>query len=304
MKAPPGVHAKHGAWYLVRKNKWHRLCRVDEGEAALYLALAKISEARPETLRQIFPLYLAWAEIKPATRHDYTRIINGILTFKFGHMHPDDLTASDVGQFLEERKRQDAAVAGNRERAVLSAVYEFCLRHGYARANPCRGVARNTETPRRRYVTTEELQAAVDRAPKHTALLLAFAYGTAMRMTDIVALRRTDVRDDGIHWVESKTGKSNFLPWSPWLRGVVADLRAHSDEWAEKKKRPPVPELVTNRYGRRWTYDGIKEALRRLKVTWTFRDLRAKAETDRPGATGHMGQMQERYIKVRKLRPV
>jgi integrase len=231
-------------------------------------------------------------------------MLSGILSHKFGHMQPDDLTTTDVAQFLEERRRQGAAVAGNRERAVLSAVFEFCLRHGYARANPCRGIARNTETPRRRYVTTEELQAAVNRAPKHTGLLLAFAYGTAMRMTDVIALKRADVREDGIYWTESKTGKPNHLPWSPWLRGIVAELRGHADEWAARRKRLPAAELMTNRYGRPWTPSGIEAAMKCLDVDWTFRDLRSKAETDRPGATGHQGQMQDRYIKVRRLRPV
>lgn len=303
MRNPPGVHAKHGSWYLVRRNKWTRLCRQDEGEAALYLALAKVSEQKPDRLALIFPLYLAMAEIRPATRKGYANFCSGILLHTFGHMRPDDVTDADIAMYLERRKKEGAPVAGNRERACLSSVFEFAMRNGFARHNPCRGISRNTERPRKTLVTNEQLQAAIDKSSKHFGLLLAFAYATGMRREDIMGLRRADVREDGIHWTESKTGKPNHMTWTPWLREIVRGLEAHADEWAVRKGRVS-DRLLTNRWGRRWTPDGIAAGMRLLKVQWTFRDLRAKAETDSPGTLGHVGQMQERYRRARKLRPV
>lgn len=82
----------------------------------------------------------------------------------FGQMRIASLTTADVAKYLEKRKRQGRAHGGNRERAVLSAAFEFDLRNGCATVNPCRGVRRNKEKPRKRYVTTPELQAAIDAA--------------------------------------------------------------------------------------------------------------------------------------------
>jgi hypothetical protein len=46
---PPGVFEKHGAFYRVvaegQKRRWIRLCRVDEGLPAMYLALSKLTAA-------------------------------------------------------------------------------------------------------------------------------------------------------------------------------------------------------------------------------------------------------------------
>ena len=50
------------------------------------------------------------------------------------------------------------------------------MRKGYASNNPCRGVRQNKEKPRKRYVTTEELQAAVDKAPAQFQELLFAAW--------------------------------------------------------------------------------------------------------------------------------
>jgi hypothetical protein len=44
--------------------------------------------------------------------------------------------------------------------------------------------------------------------------------------------------------------------------------------------------------------------MRRLKVDFSFRLLRPKAETDSPGVLGHTGQMQGRYTRRQKLKAV
>jgi hypothetical protein len=43
-----------------------------------------------------------------------------------------------------------------------------------------------------------------------------------------------------------------------------------------------------------WTPSGLQSALRRFNLGFQFRQLRLKAETDKPGVLGHTGQMRER----------
>jgi site-specific recombinase XerD len=191
---PKYVHPKNGALYYVRWNKalkktpWVYLCREDEGAAALYKALAAVIDPIPDRLGLIFQKYLASAEIAAPTRKEYTRVLEGILTHRFGHMRPDDVQPTDIAQFLEDRKREGAAVSGNRERAALSSAFEYAMRNGWARSNPCRGVRRNKERPSRVYVETEQLAQTYDNAHEGLQHLLNAAYLSGMRLTDLMAL--------------------------------------------------------------------------------------------------------------------
>lgn len=294
-RLPPGVHRKHGSLYLVRRNKWTRLCREDEGESAMFRALASLSDSTPDRLALLFPLYLAEAEIRPPTHREYARALNGILLHRFGHMRPDDVTPAHIAQYLELRKREGAPTGGNRERAALSSVFEFAMRKGWATRNPCRGVRRNRERPSRTLVTDAQLRDAMDRSPPHFQLVLGVAYLTGLRMTDLVLLTRDQVKADGIHVTESKTGKRNLIAWSPALRELVTRALEHSK----------CERVLTGRYGQRLTAEGIASNMKRLEVAWSFRDLRPKAASDADhDVIGHRGQMLAVYQRARRLRPV
>jgi integrase len=311
MSRPKHVHPKNGAWYYVRNNKWTFLSRIEDGDAVLYRELAKVINPTPDRLGMIFQKYLAEAEIAPPTRREYTRVLTGILTHYFGHMRADDLLPTDIAQYMETRKRQGAAVSGNRERAALSSVYEFAMRNGWARVNPCRGVRRNRERPSRVYVETDALTQTYEQASLALQLLLNGAYLSGMRLTDLMGLRRDQLTSKGACWKESKTGHENEMTFKPGMWEVVRRAIAYGDAIATKitKRLPqarPLPEYVfVNTRGKRWTQWGVSSAMRYAKATFAFRQLRAKAQTDSPdNVLGHEGQMRSRYTRRRKLTTV
>lgn len=308
---PKHVHPKNGRWYYVRNNKWTPLSRIDEGDAALYKALASAVDPVPDRLGLVFQKYLADAEISTPTRREYTRVLEGILTHRFGHMRPDDVMPTDIAQFLEQRKRERASVSGNRERAALSSAFEFAMRNGWAKSNPCRGVRRNKEKPSRVYVKTDELTATYERAHEGLKLLLNGAYLSGMRLTDLMALRRDQLTESGASWKESKTGHENEMKFKPGMWEVVKRAIAYGDALATKitKKLPIVRPLPThvfvNSRGKPWTQWGVSSAMRYAESSFAFRQLRAKAQTDSPdNVLGHTGQMRERYTRKRKLTSV
>lgn len=214
---PPKVHCKHGRYYYVHSNRWHPLTRVDEGAPAMYSKLQEYTGENPGSLGQIMALYIARAlpELKPASRPDYVRIIENRLQHHFGHMLPDQLEPAHVAQYLEMRKREGAPVGGNRERAVLGSIMSWAMRFGWVRSNPCHGVRRNRERPSTRYVTDAELRAVLDRAPPELTDLLAVAYLTGLRQTDLLALQKTQVSSKGVTLRQSKDGKPMEITWTP-----------------------------------------------------------------------------------------
>lgn len=287
---PAKVHAKHGRYYYVHQNKWHPLSRVEDGPSVLYDKLQAFTGDNPGSLGQIMALYVARAlpELRPASRPEYLRIIQNRLQHHFGHMLPDSLEPSHVAQYLELRKKEGAAVGGNRERAVLGSVLSWGMRYGWVRANPCHGVRRNKETPSRRYVSDQELREVLDRAPEPLADLLAVAYLTGFRQTDLRLMTKDAITSKGLSIRQSKDGKRRTILWSPALRFFVERAERRSDGRS----------LFVGTSGHPWTVWGLQSALRRLKPGFRFRDLRPKASTDaQDNILGHGSQMLNVYMR-------
>ncbi len=305
MKPPRGVVLKHGRYYVVRKKRWIPLSRADEGERALAKAIAELTtDTAPRTIGELLIEYRreGMKELAVATRREYERMVDGELATVFGKMRIDALTTSLVAQHLERGKRESRAIAVNRERAVLSAAYEFGLRRGFVQANPCRGVRRNTERPRARYVTNAELRRLIVRSPVQFRDLIWCAYLTGMRLTDLVGMRRESLTAEGIEVTESKTGKRRLHEWTPLLRLVTARAMRRADALAIRRRRPVAPWVLTNRLGQRWTQWAVSSEMGRQAPGFKFRDIRPKAASDHPeNILGHTGQMLTRYVRRERL---
>lgn len=96
----------------------------------------------------------------------------------------------------------------------------------------------------------------------------------------MLALRVADLRGDGIHLVESKTGRARIISWSPDLKKLINGAMKRAQELATKLEHPAPTHVFTGRYGAPWGQWAVQSQMRRLGVDWHFHDLRAKAATD------------------------
>lgn len=295
----PGVTEKGGRYYKVIKNKWHALTRVDEGVNALYRALHELDPLKPGTISELIALYRAMGmdELKPATKKDYLNILKR-LDIGFGAMKIDTLRPNQVANYLERRRKAGrGGIRANREVAVLSAVHQFGMRNLACQYNPCRGTDRNTESAKERYVTHEEFMDAFNRSNAAFQELIAVAYLTGVRQTDLISWKRAEhLTPEGIDYRQSKTGKQHKIAWSDSVRFFMR----------RAMERCPDSELVfTNTRGQPWTVSGIASQIKRLKVKWCFKDLRAKAQTDSAHSVlGHGAALEATYRKVLRTVPV
>lgn len=295
----PAVVEKDGRYYKIIRNKWHPLSRIDEGVNALYRALYELDPTRPGTIGELINVYRAAGmdELAEATRQDYGKMLPR-LAHHFGHIRLGMLKPSQIAVWLETRRKAGkGAIRANREFAVLASIHKFGMRQGWVEANPCRGVPRNTERPRSRVVTDEEFLEGFNRAPEAFQDLIAAAYLSGVRQTDIIAWSRTaHLRPDGIHYVQSKTRKPHHVEWTDALRYFVRRAMA----------RFPDEDLVfLNTRGQPWTIWAINSQKRRLELDWCFKDLRAKAQTDSPHSVlGHGAALEAVYRKALRTRPV
>lgn len=255
------------------------------------------------------------ADLAPDTVKQYRYFLFGILNDTFGHQMPSEINDGTIAQYLETRKKAGSPVAGNRERAALSAAFEYAMRNGLATYNPCRGVSRNKERGSKVYVESKDLSEVMDRAPDHFARFMQLAYITGMRATDLRLLKLSDITPEGLWYIESKTRHRVAMAWTPTLRGLVDEILAARAErinrpYANPYKKPRAPQthgfLLINRLGNPVGKWGIISNIRRLDPGWSFRAIRPKAQTDagERNVLGHTGQMRALYTRRKKLVPV
>lgn len=298
------VREKHGSYYYdagkdeTGKRRWIKLCRIAEGELALYKALARVLESAPRTLGETFDAFLGagLSELSPATQRDYAGYIRRTLRPVFEHVPLGEISPSEVAQYLELRALQGAAVVANREIACLSSVYNFAMRRGWVDHNPCRGARRNRERPKHRYVRDSEFLAAFEAAPEPLQDFMAVLYLTGLRPGEVRRLRRDQLHPKEIRIEESKTGKVRIISWSPALSFFA--LRA-------QRRAPSAETLLTNSRGQPWSEWALHSAMERLRKKvggepFTFHDLRAKAESDSAKGMGLLSL----YKRVRRTEPV
>lgn len=297
-KLPPKVHVKHGSYYYVHKNTWTRLSRLADGEDTLYKRLAEHkSEKPPETISELLRLYIRTGlpGKAPSTKREYERHVLGSKKTKpgplmksFGHMAAVNVEPADVAQYIESR----GGVTANREMSTLSDMFQWAMRKGYVTSNPCRGVRRNPEKPRTRYLEDDELRKIIDAGTDYEAQFISAAYLTGMRQQDLIAMTKDWITDAGIQWREGKTGRRRLIAWSPTLWNIVEAALERSE----------CERVFTNSSGQPWTKWGVQSLLRRIRRKsevegFTLHDIRAKAGSDAEDGRGLLAHASEAVFR-------
>lgn len=277
---PRRLHVKCGSYYYVYRKDgkyiWERLGR-DYGAALLRWAEIEGRKLdRERSIERAIGHYLETEKhrLKEATMAGYQRSAARLIRV-FGSMELTDLQPNHVYEYL----RRAGNVQANRDKALLSAVFTAARAWGwYMGDNPARGVRRNPEHARQRYVTDDELAALILAAPAQLGCIIRFAYLTGMREGDILRVRLSDLADEGIALEQGKTGKRQVIEWTEDLRAIVADARAI-------KRRVGSLYLFAGQEGQPYSGDGFRSMWRRVKIRALlpdvrFHDLRRKAGSD------------------------
>lgn len=293
---PRNVIRRHGAFHYIdpSTHRWERLCD-DSSEAQMHRALAdRLDRGARSSMNDLFDLYLARIMPSKAVK---TREIQELqlkkLRTSFGARHPDRIEPTDIAEYLDTAKHKTAS---NREMALLSNVFTYGMRWGRTKRNPCLGVKRHTETPRKVYVSSSRFWAAWREAPQHLGLAMELSLTTGQRLGDLLTLKWTSVHEDGITFVQNKTGVVIVIGWTEWLHDIIARCQENNHS----------AYVLISSNGMRWTTDGFKTAWQRFMRPrpdrFQFRDIRKKSGND--GETGkHLGNDQKTFDTWYNLKP-
>lgn len=301
MKLPPRVYFKHGAFYFVTLSR--RWIRLGTTKTEMYRKLAAIhGEARHGTMDALLSRYLLEvtpqkAKASQTKDHEHAKALRAWC----GLEAPENITPADVAQFL---RRSTKKVAANRQKALLSHVFTKAMEWGEVTANPCKGVHRNPEKPRDRYPEDWEMFTIMKLASRRMWWLMSLAYMTGQRQGDLLALKESSLRPDGVFFQQAKTGKKLIVEYSPEIRLILAQMAAVRRELIV---RPLDCHLFHGRHGKPWR--GASTEWQRIMVKsgldprFTFHDIRAKSESDSSGS-GRLGNSEAVAQRVYRRLPI
>ena len=333
-RLPPYVYLSkgryvHRAYYAGKLGRETVLCPADAPISRVWAAYeALLADGAPRrTLAWLMSQYLASPDhrrLALATQKEYAgyaRRIGGAQLRNgacFGDVDVDAITPGVLRKYMDKRT-ETAATKANRELAFLSTCFGWAWQRDLVKGNPAKGVSRNPEKPRDRYVDDADYlvvyRLAGERYP-YLAPIMELAYLCRMRLAEVLDLTRANLLPDGVLVKRRKGSKDNLTLWNPRLRAAVdlAESLPRKVEHFEAGRN----FLIPGRDGGRLTESTVQTAWQRLKpaamdaglAAWfTLHDLKAKGITDtdrndQAAAAGHLDQRITARVYDRLPQPV
>lgn len=327
---PRRVYQKHGAYYFVprepmldprdpaskEKKSWLYLCRIEDGEAALYTELGKLLDEKRLAAGSM-PFVCAefkahkLGEYTDETRKDYTRYLD-LIASVFEDFHAAQVTTKDCADFLRAKFKGKANTA-RKVAALLGKLFRYVISElGLRQDNPMDQIDLGAyKTVRRTKLPTHEQIAAIraggmESRPREDngttfatasgpmfACIIDMSYLLWARAIDIRTLKEAQIAPaaDGrllgglIRIKPTKTektsGKMVDIAITAQIAAVIERARA-----IKKEYEVISPYLFPTQKGEAYSKSGLSSMWRRakeragVKDDVTFKDIRALGATD------------------------
>jgi integrase len=299
---PAGMRARHRGkfgtyYYLDTGNLPRKEISLGKDYVLAVQKWAELTSARPMgdlvTFRYAAERYMSdiLPSKAPATQKDNLRELNQL--YKFFDDPPAPLETIDpvhVRQYLDFRS--SAKVRANREKALLSHIWNYAREHGLTnRENPCRGVKGYKESGRDVYVDDKIYELVLKHAELPLKDAIELAYLTGQRPADVLKCARSDIKDGELWVTQDKTGARLRIK----VEGTLADLikRISSRKVMSLSLINALNGSPMTKSMLRGAFDRARDAaviahpeLESQIREYQFRDLRAKAGTDKEESDG------------------
>jgi integrase len=176
---------------------------------------------------------------RPSTRRVYSQQIAADILPELGDMKVAGITHADVDRF--HYAMRDRPTHANRTLAVLSKMFSLAIRWGWRVDNPCKGIERNQENKRLRYLSGPELSrlstVLVELRDQDAANAVRLLLLTGARRGELLAARWADIDLEARVWTKpGSTTKQKTLhrvPLSEAACRLLAEMKeqAGGSEW-------------------------------------------------------------------------
>lgn len=263
-----------------------------------------VAPKQSETLQalvQAFETSRDWGELSAHTRQDYRKCANVILNTKtaqgqlVGQTRPADWSPGSVRSYLERRAEASRSRA-NHELRYLRRLFGWAYERDLMATNPARGVRVLKEAPRQRYVSAQEYESFMTYLSTtgypYLIPVSELAYLCRLRLSEVLDLKRQDIREEGLYAARRKGSKDALTGWTDRLRAAVnAALALHGPiaglylipSATHGRQSETTVQTAWQRSMKAWADQGNER--------WTIHDLKragiSDTEGDKLAASGH-----------------
>ena len=198
---------------------------------------------------------------------------------------PKQLKGRDIAKLKTLVMQKHGIVPANIVLSILRNICGYWMEHEIVDNNFAAGVRFFPGTRRNRLITPQEFATLYKHADDEMKAILNLWRYTGQRVMDVVHLKRTAIRAEGLHFVQQKTKTPLLIGWNRALRTAIEQAKSVNDgvitEWlfftrgnrgATKGKVIPIPY---NTMWQRFTRLAQKAGIENVQQ----RDLRAMAIT-------------------------
>lgn len=202
----------------------------------------------------------------------------------------EDITTSVIKEYLRMRKMKgDKPSTINSRTQRIRALFNYCIESGYVKVNPAKKVKLIHDDVRIEIFTDEQIYQMLGYYRRlktrdkrlfasRDYMLILLLLGTGARRTEIVNLRWSDVD------FESKTikvfGKKRKIESIVITDKLIRELSSYY-LFLKKYFDEDIEYVITDRYGKQITQNGIHMIMRGLKAKMNFKDVRVSCHTFR-----------------------
>jgi integrase len=192
------------------------------------------------------------AKKRPVTREGYRRAFEKYILPSLRHRKVADVHYTDIDTLHDKITEEGGPYIANRIVAVLSKAFNLAIRWRWCTVNPCKGVERNVEQKRKRYLDGDEIARLTEALSNHSdqkaASVIRMLLLTGARKGEVLSARWEQFDLTAGTWTklssETKQARDHTVPISAPVRQLLADIRA-----AAKKKKKDSPFVFPGRAG-------------------------------------------------------
>ncbi|KFA40018.1 integrase family protein [Xylella fastidiosa] len=275
---------------------------------------AQITPAIAVTFRHVAERYRA--EVIPTKAYNTQRVEHRCLAplLKFFDDPPapfESIKPVNIRQYLDWRTSK---VIANREVSVFSHLWNWARSKGITDLpNPCGGIRRNKATGRNVYIEDTTYRAVYQAADQTLRDAMDLAYLTGQRVSDVVSMDERHIVNGALEICQAKTGAKLAITVTGELAVLIKRIfdRKRGMKLRSTRLIVDAKGLELSRTGLRYRFDRARTAAGIAKEVFQFRDLRAKAATDKADLAGDIRQAQaqlghasvtmtEHYVRKRR----
>jgi integrase len=178
---------------------------------------------------------------RASTCRNYITIINNMILPKLGSFKVTEVRYTDIDGLHRKITKDGVPYQANRAVALLSKLFSLAIQWQWRTDNPARGIERNDEAKRERFLSLDELRRLSETLTKYpdqqSADIIRLLLLTGARSGEVKAMRWQDLNVEPGFWVKpsahTKQKRIHRVPLSAPARELLAAIRAEAVDGAE-----------------------------------------------------------------------